>query len=117
MPDVGPARASGRPPERFSRELYSGSTRMSREQAAAHLEQHDNWDYLDGRLLKLSLRDDSFDPWGYDRDNGAGPCRPCHRSPSGDPRRPLGCTGTWPGLALALRRAPAPQIQRGGGRT
>ena len=45
---------------------------MSREQAAAHLEQHDNWDYLDGRLLKLSLRDDSFDPWGYDRDNGAG---------------------------------------------
>jgi hypothetical protein len=60
------------PPEWFSRELYSGSTRMSREQAAAHLEQHDGWDYLDGRLLKMNIGGDSFDPWGYDRDNGAG---------------------------------------------
>lgn len=28
------------------------------------------FDYLRGRPLKVDLTGDSFDPWGYDRDNG-----------------------------------------------
>jgi len=28
------------------------------------------FDYLNGRPLKVDLSGDSFDPWGYDRDNG-----------------------------------------------
>jgi hypothetical protein len=58
------------PPEWF--EHHSGATHMSREQAAAHLQAHDGFDYLDGRILKMNLSGDAFDPWGYDRDNGAG---------------------------------------------
>ena len=31
------------------------------------------FDYLKGRVMKVNLsRDDEFDEWGYDRDNGAG---------------------------------------------
>ena len=29
-------------------------------------------DYLEGRVLKVDLNGDSFDPWLYDRDNGEG---------------------------------------------
>ena len=29
-----------------------------------------DFDYLFGRPLKANLTGDSFDPWGYDRDNG-----------------------------------------------
>jgi hypothetical protein len=29
-------------------------------------------DYLEGRVLKVDLTGDSFDPWLYDRDNGEG---------------------------------------------
>lgn len=28
------------------------------------------FDYLHGRPLKIDLRGDAFDPWGFDRDNG-----------------------------------------------
>lgn len=29
-----------------------------------------SFDYLRGRPLKINIKGDSFDPWGYDRDNG-----------------------------------------------
>lgn len=31
-----------------------------------------DFDYLNGRVMKVSLSGDEFDPWGYDRDNGQG---------------------------------------------
>lgn len=31
-----------------------------------------SFDYLQGVVLKVNLAEDSFDPWGYDRDNGQG---------------------------------------------
>ena len=30
------------------------------------------FDYLAGKVMKVNLEGDSFDPWGYDRDNGSG---------------------------------------------
>jgi hypothetical protein len=30
------------------------------------------FDYLKGRVMKVSLSGDEFDPWLYDRDNGTG---------------------------------------------
>jgi hypothetical protein len=30
------------------------------------------FDYLRGRVMKVDLSKDAFDPWLYDRDNGAG---------------------------------------------
>lgn len=30
------------------------------------------FDYLNGRVMKVDLSKDSFDPWLYDRDNGQG---------------------------------------------
>jgi len=30
------------------------------------------FDYLQGRVLKIDLSGDEFDPWLYDRDNGQG---------------------------------------------
>lgn len=32
----------------------------------------DYYDYLRGRVMKVDLSKDSFDPWLYDRDNGSG---------------------------------------------
>ena len=46
---------------------------MQREEAEGLLEQQQDFDYLKGRVMKLSLRNHKeFDEWGYDRDNGAG---------------------------------------------
>lgn len=30
------------------------------------------FDYLNGRVMKVDLSSDEFDPWGFDRDNGSG---------------------------------------------
>lgn len=30
------------------------------------------FDYVLGRVMKVNLSGDSFDPWGFDRDNGQG---------------------------------------------
>lgn len=30
------------------------------------------FDYLHGRVMKVHIGGDEFDPWGYDRDNGEG---------------------------------------------
>ena len=35
-------------------------------------EQGLEFDYLKGRVMKISLDGDTLNPWGYDRDNGAG---------------------------------------------
>lgn len=51
---------------------------MSREQAAELLEPPRDcpwplsFDYLKGRVMKVDLSGDSFNEWGYDRDNGDG---------------------------------------------
>lgn len=31
-----------------------------------------DFDYLNGRVMKVNLSDSKFDPWLYDRDNGEG---------------------------------------------
>ena len=60
----------------------NGPTVMSIEDAQAiidrgtspdfgsHFKRDLYFDYLYGRPLKLNLANDSFDPWGFDRDNG-----------------------------------------------
>lgn len=45
---------------------------MTREEAAGLLEDRTSFDYLQGRVMKVHLGGDEFDPWLYDRDNGQG---------------------------------------------
>ena len=45
---------------------------MEREEAEALLEQRTYFDYVRGRVMKVKLEGDAFDPWLYDRDNGEG---------------------------------------------
>lgn len=45
---------------------------MTRDEAAALLERTPYFDYLHGRVMKVDLSGDEFDPWGYDRDDGQG---------------------------------------------
>ena len=52
--------------------LHFDPKRMSEEEAAKILEQSSDFDYLKGRVLKVNLGGDSFDPRLYDRDNGEG---------------------------------------------
>lgn len=45
---------------------------MTAREAQELLRGRTNFDYVFGRVLKVDLSGDSFDPWGYDRDNGSG---------------------------------------------
>lgn len=47
---------------------------MTVEEAQAFLDKSYkmSFDYLYGRIIKVKLSEDSFDPWLYDRDNGEG---------------------------------------------
>jgi hypothetical protein len=46
---------------------------MSTEEAREILDGgHTYFDYLKGRVMKVNLSKDTFDPWLYDRDNGQG---------------------------------------------
>lgn len=47
---------------------------MTEEEAEIELEESSDkyFDYLHGRVMKVDLRGNSFDPRLYDRDNGAG---------------------------------------------
>ncbi|HXE63170.1 MAG TPA: hypothetical protein VN519_06490 [Bryobacteraceae bacterium] len=45
---------------------------MTAEQAEEILKDGDYFDYLKGRVMKVSLDGDTFDPRLYDRDNGDG---------------------------------------------
>ncbi|MDI3102065.1 hypothetical protein QJ054_34070 [Streptomyces sp. AN-3] len=44
----------------------------SAEAAEIILREGPGFDYLEDRILKAYIGDDTFDPWGYDRDNGDG---------------------------------------------
>ena len=48
------------------------SQRMTSEQAAAYIERSTEFDYLNGRVMKIDLSADTFDERLYDRDNGHG---------------------------------------------
>lgn len=48
---------------------------MSVEQARLLLTETTDFDYLQGRVMKINLSGDELDPWGYDRDNGEGAAR------------------------------------------
>jgi hypothetical protein len=52
--------------------LHYASEPMRIEEAQRLLESQDYFDYLNGRVMKISLKGDELDPWGYDRDNGSG---------------------------------------------
>ena len=45
---------------------------MSVEEAQKHLERTQDFDYLNGRVMKVDLSGDVLDEWLYDRDNGQG---------------------------------------------
>lgn len=45
---------------------------MTSAEAEALLKQSTYFDYLKGRVMKVSLEGDEFETWGYDRDNGQG---------------------------------------------
>ena len=49
-----------------------GRAEMTIEDAREILKTQTDFDYLRGRVMKLSIDSDSLDPWGYDRDNGQG---------------------------------------------
>jgi hypothetical protein len=51
---------------------YKAEHVMDREEAQALLSNYAYFDYLEGRVLKVDLVENEFDPWLYDRDNGAG---------------------------------------------
>jgi hypothetical protein len=46
--------------------------RLSRDEAQLLLDDNDggHFDYLRGRVMKVYLRGESLDTWGYNRDNG-----------------------------------------------
>lgn len=52
--------------------LHYTATPMTREEAAQCLETSQYFDYLKGRVMKVSLEGDELDPRLYDRDNGQG---------------------------------------------
>ena len=45
---------------------------MTRDEAAELLKETPRFDYLHGRVMKVNLSKDEFDPWLYDRDLGQG---------------------------------------------
>lgn len=42
---------------------------MTEQEAAELLKERTDFDYLKGRVMKVDLSKDEFDPWLYDRDN------------------------------------------------
>ncbi len=49
-----------------------GREPLTKEQAAELLKETSYFDYLAGRVMKVNLSGDTFDPRLYDRDNGDG---------------------------------------------
>lgn len=45
---------------------------ISLEEAEKLVKKTDNFDYLNGRVIKVTLGDDGFEEWLYDRDMGEG---------------------------------------------
>lgn len=52
--------------------LISDDDNMSMEEAASLLKDQTYFDYVKGRVLKVDLSGDEFDPRLYDRDHGDG---------------------------------------------
>lgn len=50
---------------------YSGNE-FTLEDAKMALRETRSFDYVNGRVIKVNLSGDEFDPWFYDRDNGDG---------------------------------------------
>lgn len=51
---------------------YSSSTMSTNEARTRFGPSFGEVDYVDGRVMKVDLSGEVFDPWLYDRDNGAG---------------------------------------------
>ncbi len=64
---VNAAKAQGRGP--------TNPEPMTKERAAELLKVMNYFDYVEGRVLKVSLKGDMLDPFLYDRDNGKGAAR------------------------------------------
>ena len=45
---------------------------LSIDQCRDLIKESTDFDYLQGRVMKVNIEGDNFDPWGYDRDNGEG---------------------------------------------
>jgi len=53
--------------------LHYKATPMTPEQARNRFKNHFGFfDYVDGRVMKVDLSGNEFNPWLYDRDNGQG---------------------------------------------
>ena len=53
--------------------LQADPNPMTKEEAAEIIREEGlGFDYLKGRVMKINLEGDTLNPWGYDRDNGAG---------------------------------------------
>ena len=52
--------------------LHYRPERMTEEEAAKLLEEHQSFDYLKGRVMKVSFERDELNLALYDRDNGPG---------------------------------------------
>ena len=52
--------------------FHYNPTPMTTKEAQDLLKRSTDFDYLQGRVMKVDLSGDSFDPWLYDRDNGEG---------------------------------------------
>lgn len=52
--------------------LHASDEPMSRDAALKLLERRTYFDYVQGRVMKVNLTGDAFDPFLYDRDNGQG---------------------------------------------
>ena len=52
--------------------LRHDSNPMRYTEAVDLLKNQTFFDYHKGRVIKVDLSGDEFDPWGYDRDNGTG---------------------------------------------
>jgi len=52
--------------------LGGNGTPMTVDEANKHLETNQDFDYLNGKVMKISLKGDLLETWLYDRDNGEG---------------------------------------------
>ncbi len=52
--------------------LHYNPKPMTTREAEILLQETTDFDYLKGRVMKVSLKGDGFDSWAYDRDNGEG---------------------------------------------
>ncbi len=52
--------------------IHYSNVPMTALEARSLIEKNTRFDYVQGRVLKVNLSGDSFDPWLYDRDNGMG---------------------------------------------